>query len=702
MKDGVNQIKNYGISLAQYMNFPPDVISKAVVISEELRQKQLPNRPNRSNAIANKSSMNRRSTHRSTLLETTTSEQSHLLRLFYNLFADMVSINRLPITIEEKQDLLTKKMRELADDLPPHILDMAREGTLFDLFKRSQNAMPTNFWTPPEQEIIDEEEPQQQVDASQPSHNTTNFSLLSENSVARRRGLELQDMSATDAFTLPPVSNIRNKATIRQQSKVKFSSDSQIEEIHNPQSRGNRFNENRFSNDDDSNFNFMDASMDFIDNELSQYRSDGSPIRADLNFEDEPYTSGFLIPDMLEQGDRLTNSSGILRSNQNASTDAQPVTSSKDYTKTKSSHISQRSSTSSSSSGLFRLRLKSPLKVRDNRILKTPPKNSRSVPSDDFSFGNSKESTKQRSASRLSFSLLDDDKNYSGVGITEIPSFGSDKYAGEFSGDDVPTMQYSDVSGHSNDSTSQPFQLNLTQMFSREAIEDSFLYSQDFQAELSDDIVPIPSQSSFRDAANTQEYESFAFPDIPRVTSNATKAHRSQFENSYTECVSSNTFSQLSTSSQGPSGNFFNLKNTFQDSSKGPTTVYKLNEPINQSFIRKVTVAPKITPPTGLQFIQHAYGNESDDESMSDDEQIQSDSTEIIAAQKVSSKVATISTGSKNKFQPKTVPKYRIGLSRSNVAKDQPEPLTESSNINTTVNEENVEDIILPVPPQFL
>ncbi|XP_037047963.1 mutS protein homolog 4-like [Bradysia coprophila] len=733
IEDGVNQIKNYGISLAQYMNFPPDVISRAMVISDELRQKQLPDRLNKSNVMGNNSSMNRRSTYRSTILETSTSEHSHLLRLFYNLYADMVSINRMEISTEEKRDLLTQKMRELADELPSHILEMAKKGTLFDLFKRTPN-VPTHLWTPPESEFIHEEPLQTNV-ASQSLRNETDFSLLSQHSIARRVNLERQDMSAVTPFASPQTSNARNRRPTQQQSKVHFLSDS-IEEIENSQ-LGDSFSGNAYTGrkaaatppfiDDDRNFNFMDASIDFIDDELTQYFRDMSPSRAGTNFEDEPDTSDFVIPDILDRSERFA-ASGRVRSNQNTSTEAHPATSSKEITKSKSSNMNttQRSS-SSSSSGLFRLQLKSPLIKRDNRILKTPPKSTRTqnVSLDEFTFGTAKEPSEKRSTSRLSFNMFDETA-FSGVDIPTIPSTSSDKNSGEFNADDVPTIGFQGNDKHySEDSPSQPFKLNLTQFFSREISEDPFfLPSQASQTdtqptftELSDDIMPIQSKTPFCSTTNATEDESFTFSDIAAAYSGTAKPRTRRPDYNYGNWVSTDKLTTLGdmsivSTSQEQSGNFFNFNSSTQDSSQrtnGPDA-YKLIEPINQSYIRKVTVAPEITPPTALQFIQYAYQNQSDDESISDEEDIHGEGTRPSTV-----KTAPIPQGNQMNFQQKKAAQCKLtkssaGNQSENVMKTGSDVIEEVSkqklstaSFNTSIsNDENVEDIILPVPPEFL
>lgn len=701
------------------MNFPPDVISRAIVIAEELRRK-LPERPNQSNV--NNSSLNKRSTYRSTLLETSTSEHSHLLRLFYNLYADMVSINRLPITMDEKTELLNKKMRELAEDLPLHILEMAKNGTLFEIFKRSPN-LPTNIWTPPEQSIIEEEPPRAQtpplVDASQSfaSHNATDFSLLSQDSIARRIGLELQDTSISQASSSTQVSQKRNKPPGQQQSKVQFLADS-VEEIPSHQSLDECFTNTRFNSDRDAasfkfddidnNFDFMDESIDFIDHELTQYFSNMSPKQAAVNFEDDPNISDFLIPDIFDKNGRFTSISDKPRSNQNTSTEAQAATSSKDYTKTKSTNIhTSHKSSSSSSSGLFRLQLKSPLNVKDNRILKTPPKSARvqnARVQDEYTFSNLKDTTERRSTSRPSFSQF----NGNDFSEVEIPTFSSKRNSGEFTGEEIPTIEFSDITENLSDSPSQSFELNLSQFCSREPAEDEFFFStQDFQtdrffAELSDDITPLPSTTQFcGNVDTTLQDESFAFSNISQTSAKKTKTYQYPITDALS--VERNTPSQLNdvsymSTSQEPSQNFFNLNSAshdFSQKTKGQAP-YEENQ---ASYIRKVTLAPKITPPTALQFLQYAYNNESDNDS-TDDEELQGKAMKPSARKEEPAKIVT---NDRNKMEQGYAERSERRFPRidSSTVTGQQKSFTESFNISTA-NIENVEDIILPAPPQFL
>lgn len=739
------------------MNFPPDVISRAITISDELRQKQLPDSTNRSNVMLNNSSMNRRSTYRSTILETSTSEHSHLLRLFYNLYADMVAISQMDVAIEEKRQLLTEKMRELSNELPSHILEVAKNGNLFDIFKQPTN-VPTNLWTPPE---VVEDEPVQPSTSSQSLRNETDLSLLSQHSIVRRVNLDLQNQLVSTSFDMPQkTSNDRYKAPSQQQSKVHFLSDS-IVDLDNPQLDdcfgASAFNGRNDSvaaasqfNDDDRNFNFLDARIDFIDDELTQYFSDMSPRRAQTNFVDKADASDFLIPDILNQNDKeiITASSGRPRSYQNTSTEAHPATSSKDYTKSKSSgaNTSQRSS-SSSSSGLFRLQLKSPLKKRDNRILKTPPKNTRiqSVPLNEFSFGTPKESTERRSTSRLSFKTFDD-KDFSGVEIPAIPtSTSSDKTTREFTADDIHTVDFPDIgTQYIDDSSSQSFNLKLTQFFSRELPDDDSFFvpsqncptdKQQTFASLSDDIMPNRSTTQFSSSSNAPEDESFIFPDIPASAYTGKPktnryGNRDWMRRDESAALSDATCAS-STSSQEESGNFFNLYKNSQNSSQRQN--YKLDQPINQSYIRKVTVAPEITPPTGLQFLQYAYQNRSDDDSTSSDDDYNDNiSSGVIRAS--SAKSATISHGNqKSSIQPsrntiqgeltkslnkiKETAKTTIISAGGNQHNVQSKSTTEAGRFvdSSTVVESqqklnasisnvdvNVEDIILPVPPEFL
>lgn len=673
------------------MNFPSDVISKAVAISDQLRQKQLPDVLNKSNAS---STINRLSTYRSTLLETSTSEHSHLLRLFYNLYADMVSINRMAIAIEEKQELLTNKMRELAEDLPSHILELARKGNLVDIFKRLPNA-----WTPPEEVVIEEEEQLPKVTSqSLTLHNATNLSLLSQHSRARRIGLELQDMPIAKTPHLPAKSMIRVGAPVTQQSRVQFLADD-VEDVS--QQLDDYFTENQFNkgnalsqfNDNDRNFDFMDASIDYVDQELGQYFNNMSPKRKDLNFEDELFTSDFLVPDAIDKNKRLTNTSvDRHRSNQNTSTEAQAPTSSKDYTKTKSTNMnSSQKSSSSSSFSLFRLQLKSPLKVRDNRILKTPPKNARSQnePLKIFTNRNVKGTTERRSTPRLSFNLFND-TDFSGVEIPTIPT-SSNKGSGEFvvAADEISPSEYSSCSQNSSDSPSKSFQLNLTQFCSREPkAEDQFFCSSPYFepdktqlfAELSDDILPIsPTIQFIGDAHNidTAKDESFAFSDIyHESTTPATQPKIYQHDSNHGRSTDANALSQ-----------------SFSQNPKGPAK-FKTNQPINQSFIKKITVAPKITRPTALQFIQLTYQNQSDDDSATDDEQIQDRVITSPTRNEEATKTDTISHGHQNKIHQKDA-------TDSATVKEQQKLSTEFLN-NSTENIDNVENIILPAPPQFL
>lgn len=694
------------------MNFPSDVISKAVVISDELRQKQLPERPNKSNAILTNSSVNRRTPYRSTLLETSTSEHSHLLRLFYNLYADMVSINRMEITMKEKQELLTRKMRELAEDLPLHILELAKNGNLFEIFKRSQN-----MWTPPKQNIIEEEQLPADVSQSLTVHDATNFSLLSQNSIARRIELDLQDLPTNEPTPLPQKSNIRSKAPVQHQAKVQFLSDI-VDEMHIPELADDYFTENRLTsgscsskiNDNNRNFDFMDASVDFIDHELTQYFNDISPEHKDKTFEDDPFTTDFLVPNIFDKSNRSTNIDKP-RSYQNTSTEAHPATSSKEYTKSKSTNMNT-SQKSSSSSGLFRLQLKSPLKVKDNRILKTPPKNVRTQNESlkEFTFNNSKGPTERRSTPRLSFSLFNDfnDNDFTAVEIPEIPS-SSNHNSDEFTPAESLTNEYCSSSQNSNNSASTPFQLNLTQFCARETAEDQFFCtSQYFPSdeaqqfpefpELSDDVLPIPSKTKYRDATTTDardEDESFAFSDVSRASSTpATRTKTSQFDNIYPDRYAASQVNDETciSISQDQSQNFFNLGNTSQNVI-GPDK-YKVHQPITESFIKKVTVAPEITRPTALQFIQFAYQNESDKDSSTDDEEIQGKTIPPSTRQEgTTAKSVTYSYGNQNKNQQKSA----MGTDTATVTEQQ-KLLTESFNNSTA----NIEGIILPVPPQFL
>lgn len=770
------------------MNFPPDVISKAVLISDELRQKQLPEKiHSKSNIMPNNSSLNKRTTHRSTLLETTsTSEHSHFLRLFYNLYADMVSINQMTIGIEEKQELLNKKMKELAEDLPSNVLEMAKKGNLFEMFKRSPN-VPLNIWTPTEQGTIEEEPLRLDDSQSFNSHDSTNFSVLSHNSIARRIGLELQGMQ-TGKTASRQVSNARKQTPIIQQS-VQFPTNS-IDEMPGSQSVfDDSFIKNRFDSGRDAvdsnfsvdDFDFMNPDVDFMDHELTQYFSNLSPKDADENIEDEPNTVDFSIPDILDKRNKLTSISDDLcekpRSYQNTSVEGQ-VTSSKEYTKSKSTNMntSQKSQSSSwlssASSGLFRLQLKGPLKMRDNRILRTPPKNVKSIqrvqnpPLNEFTFSDQKDITEQRSISRLSFNVFNDD-DFSSVEIPTIPT-SSDKPSDEFSSIELPTIQLSRKD--SSDSPSKSFQLNLTQFCSREANEQPFFDStQDiFQKnrkklfpELSQAITPIirstskfrdtsaalqegsfafhetysttkPKLIQFRDTSTAIQDETFAFPE-PNSTSKTkliqfrdtsatlqdesfafseptTKTKLIQYENSATVNIDINRSSQLNnvvntTTSQEKSSNFFNLNDTSNNSARNLRSL----PTFQPRSLNKVTIAPKINPSTALQFIQHAYQDQSDNDSSTDDEDIQA---KLLQPMK---KIGTKKLVAYSNDEDEGVSQVNIADNEKNVYRtnsgkqeiQQQKLLTDDlgalkTSLLSGANDENVENIILPVPSQFL
>lgn len=678
------------------MNFPADVISHAVVISDELRQKQLPERPNRSDAMLNSSSLNRRTTYRSTLLETSTSEHSNLLRQFYNLYADMVSIKRMPIALDEKEKLICIKMRELADDLPERVLDMAKKGKreLFELFKPTAN-VPTNMWTPsPKESIVVEELPR--TDASQPftSHNATDFSLLSQNSIARRIGL--QDASKYENATQASQTEHMAPSLHQQQSKVRFASDS-VAEMHGTRlfddsydrlnsepdaAAGSKFN------DIAGNFDFMDTGIDFIDHELTQYFSNMSP---DINLEDEPNMSDFLAPDVVDEPGRFTSvSDRPQRSNQNTSTDAQPATSSKDHTKTKSTNMNTSHNASSSSSGLFRLQLRTPLKVKDNRILKTPPKMARprNVPSDECTLGGSLRDTERRSGRRISFNDFAD---------VELPKFSGQRNSGEFSAENIPTIDFPDPNASPSDSPSQTFQLNLTQFCSREPVEESFFHlSQDLYTDqmFPDEMTPIPSATKFSDAIDEplQDEDSFACSNASQ-TSRQTVAYQNPIDD--TLRFDRNATSQLNSlagmSTPEQSRDFFHLNDVSQTNRGQIASSYDPNH--QASYIRKVTLAPEINPPTALQFLQYAYQNQSDDDSTTDDEQVYG----------VGARTVIVAVDDRKKIERKNAKQLERSLSGTDSvsAIEQPKLSTDALN-DSTVNIDHVEDIILPVPAQFL
>lgn len=711
------------------MNFPPDVISKAVLISEELRQKQLPEKqPNLSNLMHNNSSGYKRSTYRSTVLETSTSEHTHLLRLFYNLYADIVAISRMDIGIDEKHELLNKKMKELTEDLPSHVIEMARKGNLFDMFKRSMN-VPVNSWTPPKQAPIVEES--LRIDDSQllTSHDETNFSLLSDHSVARRIGMELQNMNTPAS---PPTQQSHSKKQtplVQQQSDVELFSNYKK---NRTVSFEDSFPKNRFSgrsgrdsadssyNVDDSDF---DADNDFMDLQLTQYFSNLSPKDDDLNLQSQQRDIDFLFPDLFENNKKLTGTttgglSGKPRSHQNTSTEAQAPVSSKDYLEPKSSSMnnSHRASSSTSSSSLFRLQLKVPLKVKDNRILKTPPKAAKRIPKpplEEFTFSNIKDTTEQRSTTQLSCSLFNDE-DFSSVDIPSIPSSGKHD---DFSNIEIPSI-LSRKSKTTSESPSKSFHLNLTQFCAREGNEEGFFNStQDIMpmdgsqlfTNLSQGITPfVPSSRTFRESFDAID-QSFAIADI---SSSTTKSVSFQYRQSSASVYSSSNkpFQQdasTASTSQEKSGNFFNLNRTKNSSksSKGPTT-YKSNP---KSYIPNVTIAPKVKPPSALQFIQQAYQNESDNDT-TDDEELQDKIVQPSASKKETMKLVAYSSDpdegirSQADLGPHKDKKFgRKSGTRTDKRKLLTEPLnTSTASIRLVASDENLENIVLPVPPQFL
>lgn len=220
--------------------------------------------------------------------------------------------------------------------------------------------------------------------------------------------------------------------------------------------------------------------------------------------------------------------------------------------------------------------------------------------------------------------------------------------------------------------------------------------------ELTEDIPSIPSKTKLRGAAaviGTVEYEPFSFSDLSLASSSAAKPKPFQYDNNYTQFVDGNTSSQLNdvtgmSTSQEPSRNFFNLNRTSHDSSQHTQGLAQCesNQPVvNESYIRNITLAPKVTPPTALQFIRFAYHNQSDNDSDDDDNEIQSETIKPSTR-----KEEMVKTDERKKSK-------RSGASctDSATAAEKQKLLEESFNVSTP-NIENVEDIILPVPPQFL
>ncbi|KAJ6645464.1 MutS protein like 4 [Pseudolycoriella hygida] len=699
VEDGVNQIKNYGISLAQNMNFPPDVISRAMAISEELRQTQLPERSNRTNFLFDNSSANKRSTFRSTLLETSTSEQSHLLRLFYDLYADMIQISRMGTSTEEKQKELNLKMKELAENLPSHVLDMARKGNLFDLFRRScpnktaneaTNEATTeaiNICTTSQEKAIEDERQLDQPN-SQIQRSSTHYSLLSNHSIARRIGLEMEDIYQDDSkisLSLKPSERkSKNQSKIHFQTRSVVGTPTQSFEnfLMESQFRRNTPLSSSFMNDD-FNFDFMNSNTQFIDHELTQHFSNMSPKSADANFvEDKNATFS------------ISKFSDKSRSYQNTPTEFQLGASLKG-TKPKSvtSNTSQKSS-SSSTPGLFRLQLKTPLKIKDNRILKTPPKSNRvrNVPKEEFTFGRSKDTSERRSTSRLTFNLFND-SDFSSVEIPEALSTNEKSDIGVFTGANVPTIEFTNATVANpvtRERFDESFRLNFTQFCANERNDDSFLdSSQKLKTDVEEMFPDFPDEISpfSLDFPTGMEDEPFAFPGM----STSYSKRKSPSGKKPTKAIDKNTSSHLSggtcaSTSREHKQNIVSLTKNIEK-----VTAFKAH-PTSSS--RNVTLAPEMCSSSALKFIQLAYQDQSDNDSASDEEEIP---IKVIAPAETKK--------SSSKSDQKIVEKKKAEKMEK---KTEAAAVTEGQSLSAkhvnvpTVNLENMEDIILPVPSQFL